>query len=196
MKNVASHDNAGWSAKTDGQGDMVKTTYQNSSHLLNFRGGFCGNKFLLLTLLILGFATSALARPHLNLDAWKHRDAASEYVSTHRMDVTMATIRVPVKLHHFLPSEPYSVQCSVYDRPHGSLRKRGDGVSDYFIPPPNGEVNTVVAVTVHPLKRVSGTSPLVTWLCHLNVAGKGVGSRLSSKSDSRAPFRGNVGGRF
>jgi len=173
----------------------MKTIYRNNSHVINFLGGFCG-KLLLLMLLAHGSVAPALARPHVNPDAWKYREALPAYISTHRMDVTMATIRVPVKLHRFLPSEPYSVQCEVYDRPHGSLRKRGDGASDYVTPPANGEVNTVVVVVVHPLKRVSGTSPLVTWLCHLNVAGKGVGSRLSSKADSRAPFRGNVGGRF
>jgi len=174
---------------------MMKTIYRNSCHIINSRGIFFG-KLLLLTLFALGFTAPALARPKVNLDAGRHREAVPAYINTHRMNVTMATIRVPVRLHHFLPSELYSVQCEVYARPHGSLHKRGDGASDYVAPPPNGEVNTVVAVVVHPLKSVSGTSPLVTWQCHLNVAGKGVGSRLSSKADSRAPFRGNVGGRF
>jgi len=47
-------------------------------------------------------------RPHFNPDAWKHREAAPEFVRMHRMNITMATIRVPVKLHNFLPSEAYS----------------------------------------------------------------------------------------
>ena len=156
----------------------------------------CLKPFLLTLIVAPVLFTSVQARPKFNPTAGRQRMAQPAYVNSHQMNITLATIRVPVKLHRFLPNELYSVQCEVYDRPHGSLRKRGDGASDYVAPPASGEVNTVVSVAVHPLKRVSATSPLVTWQCHLNIAGKGVGSRLSSKADSHAPFRGNVGGQF
>jgi len=174
----------------------MKTTYRKNGQFAKVRNRRYGSRFALAILLAFSFVVFAQARPHFNPDGWRMREASTGYTSTHDMNVTIATIRVRVKLHNFLYSEAYSVQCEVYDRPHGSLRRRGDGASDYVSPPSNGEVNTLVAVTIHPLKRVSASSPLLTWMCHLNIVGKGVGSRLRSKADSRAPFRANVGGRF
>jgi len=182
--------------KTNREEEIMKTTHETNVRIKGNRGRCGASGLVLAVLLAFGFAMPAHGFV-MPLGAAAEGALEAQY----DMGVTLATIRVPVKLHHLPDSYFYFVTCDVYDRPHGSLRKRGGNVnSGTGTTNASGDANTTIVVVVHPLKNISNPLPLVTWLCHLNINFKGVGltsgSRLSTMAKKGTRFKGNVGGSF
>jgi len=180
--------------KTNREEEIMKTTHETNVRVKGDRGRCGASGLVLAALLAFGYVMPAHG---VDFGAAAGRALEAQY----DMGVTLATIRVPVKLHNLPDSYFYFVTCDVYDRPHGSLRKRGGNTGGARgNTNASGDANTTVAVTIHPFKNISNPLPLVTWQCHLNINFKGVGltsgSHLSTMAKRGARFKGNVGGSF
>jgi len=188
--------------KTNGEESIMKTTHETSVRVKNNMGRCRASGLALAALLTFGYAMPAHGVGGFPAGFGSAVGRARD--SLYDMGVTLATIRVPVKLHQLPASSYYIVACDVYDRPHGSLRKRGSSSpndsSGHGYTDASGDADTTVVVPIHPLKSVSSRLPLVTWMCHLNIISKGFGlrsgSHLATMAKSGTPFRGNVGGSF
>jgi len=148
----------------------MKTGYETNARAEK-KSGRRMSGFALAALLVFGFAVPAHSLPPglagIGSRALSGFEIDSEgYRHTHDMGITLATINVPVKLHHMPEFIMYSVACEVYDRHHGRLRRVGDG--EHFKLAPI-DVDITLPVTIHPLKSVSDRGALTTWMCHLKV---------------------------
>lgn len=177
--------------------EKIMDTKCNINGRIGWKSGWRhGSGFVLAAILALGLSTPAQA---LALDSlgsgFLSGMSEAAYNDSHASNITLATIRVPIKVSDIQPSAPVRATCTAYDRPHGSLRARGDGHSNADTA--SGGVNTTVVVVLHPLKSVSGvTLPLVTWQCHLGFWGRTSRSGLAGLHKPGTTYRPDISGSF
>jgi len=165
----------------------MKTKYKTHVRAEKKSGRCHVGGLALAALLAFGFAVPAHA---LYIDY-----GVIDFANNHDMSSQLATIRVPVKLHH-LPSVFYRVKCKVYDRSHRILQADGMSVSGGAIPS-SGELDTTASIGIFPLKTATvHASQLSSWQCFLSVNGKDSTSGLTEMHKSGTRYASHVGGNF
>jgi len=149
------------------------------------------SRLILAAMLALGFSVPAQA---INISGglaavgW-----TNQMQSTYNMNVTLATITVPVRLHNLSSTLQSQVNCKVYDRNRRELPAGGLSMPLHI----SADRSVNVRVDIFPRKDASVTaSQLASWQCFLSVNGKDSRSGLTQMHQSGTTYRPNVGGNF
>jgi hypothetical protein len=145
------------------------------------------SRLILAAMLALGFSVPEHATAGIadSVGRGIGRAMRANYEAQFDMNVTLATITVPVRLHNFPEYTSNGVTCKVYDRNHRELPAEGRG----------GGAPAVV--NVHPRKGSSvAASQLVSWKCLLEVMGRDMNSGLVNMYQHGTRFRPSVEGNF
>ncbi len=173
----------------------------NTKHGINDRiarkpGWKHASLFILVATLALGFAVPSAQAGTVNLNGMRVNSGSSA-LRTINDPVTMAIIRVPVKLHHF-PSATYQVLCDIrYRQPFNGVLGAylGKGESGGATVPASGHVDTIVPVKIHPMTKKDRNIDrrYWKWICHLII---NQAYAISLKPQPGTKFRSTVQGRF